>query len=109
MFQFLCQLDAQLDELLDDKEGEMKKKRMRRKAHMIDRNFKCGYPGCVKAYGSQVCDFILVLMIKAALKFHVKTKHADDIVPADRFLTDMISPMVPPGMMFVPHVWGFFF
>lgn len=46
--------------------GMLRKKRKRKLKNEVVRNFKCGYPGCTKSYGSD-----------NSLNQHVKIKHSD--------------------------------
>lgn len=46
--------------------GIQKKKRKRKLKNEVIRNFKCGYPGCSKSYGSD-----------NSLNQHVKIKHSE--------------------------------
>lgn len=46
--------------------GMLKKKRKRKLKNEVTRNFKCGYPGCTKSYGSD-----------NSLNQHVKIKHSE--------------------------------
>lgn len=46
--------------------GMLKKKRKRKLKTEVVRNFKCGYPGCTKSYGSD-----------NSLNQHVKIKHSE--------------------------------
>eukprot|EP01088_Endostelium_zonatum_P014942 TRINITY_DN3465_c0_g1_i1.p1 TRINITY_DN3465_c0_g1~~TRINITY_DN3465_c0_g1_i1.p1 ORF type:complete len:362 (-),score=78.32 TRINITY_DN3465_c0_g1_i1:1054-2139(-) len=52
------------DSYICDNDAASKKKRSRRTASEIERNYKCAVPNCLKAYGSE-----------GALKMHVKLKH----------------------------------
>lgn len=47
-------------------QGILKKKRKRKLKTEVVRNFKCGYPGCIKSYGSD-----------NSLNQHVRIKHSD--------------------------------
>ena len=46
--------------------GALKRKRKRKLKTEVMRNFKCGYPGCTKSYGSD-----------NSLNQHVKIKHSE--------------------------------
>eukprot|EP01129_Flabellula_baltica_P002276 TRINITY_DN120_c0_g1_i1.p1 TRINITY_DN120_c0_g1~~TRINITY_DN120_c0_g1_i1.p1 ORF type:complete len:209 (+),score=42.45 TRINITY_DN120_c0_g1_i1:206-832(+) len=94
LYVFFAQLDYYFDGIMNEKRGKNGKKRKRRKASLIERKYKCAHPECVRAYGS-----------KAALKYHVKTKHNNEMLPPPGpDPVDMNNPplmfMRPPHMMF---------
>ncbi len=77
------------------------RKRMRRTASEIDRNYKCEMPNCTKSYGSE-----------GALKMHMKLKHPgarqNSLKPLPRLPVPpvLLNPFIPFGlspMLNFPH------
>jgi len=74
-----------------------RKKRKRRKASTIDRKYKCPYPECPRAYGTE-----------GALKYHFKSKHKDQeyLPPPPMRMSNNESVMAPitvlPGRFSFP-------
>jgi hypothetical protein len=101
LFEFFAQLDYYFEDFEPDSSGS-RKRRHRRKASMIERKFKCQYPECYRAYGTQ-----------AALKYHVKTKHGNESPPP---VTSEMAPSYfmmrqnmpfQPEMMPMPHSFAY--
>jgi hypothetical protein len=99
-YHFLAELEGILENkgLIKRLDDPPRKKRKRRKANTIDRKYKCPYPDCPRAYGTE-----------GALKYHFKSKHKDqEYLPpppnrgqnSDSVDISPIAPIVVPGRAF---------
>jgi len=92
---FLAELEGELENrgLIRKTDDPPRKKRKRRKANSIDRKYKCPYPDCPRAYGTE-----------GALKYHFKTKHKDqEYIPPPPMTrmssTDTVPSIVIPRLL----------
>lgn len=96
MYVFLAKVQGIIENKgLISKTNDKKKnsKRTRRPAHAIVRKYRCPFGGCIKAYGTE-----------GALKFHIKSKHRDEQMPAIRPIEPLNETLSSPNDIVPPMV-----